>query len=88
MAKTKSGFTFEIDKDRLDDWELVESLVQMDEDDAKGYMDFVIGLLGADQYKALKDYLKKKEGRVRITSMRREMDEIFNSVDFDEVKKS
>lgn len=86
MAKTKSGFEFEIDKDRLDDWELVERMTSMDENDPKGYMQIVIDMLGADQYQALKDFLRVKEGRVRITSMKREMDEIFNHVDFSDAK--
>lgn len=86
MAKTKSGFEFEIDKDRLDDWELVERMTSMDENDPKGYMQIVIDMLGADQYQALKDFLRAKEGRVRITSMKREMDEIFNHVDFSDAK--
>lgn len=86
MAKTKSGFEFEIDKDRLDDWELVERMTSMDENDPKGYMQIVIDMLGADQYQALKDFLRAKEGRVRITAMKREMDEIFNHVDFSDAK--
>ncbi|MCZ2855904.1 hypothetical protein [uncultured Dubosiella sp.] len=86
MAKTKSGFEFKIDKDRLDDWELIERMANISDEDPKGYMTMMIDILGNDQYVALKEHLRTKEGRVRITSMRREMDEIFGDVDFAEVK--
>ena len=77
--KTKSGFEYEIDSEAVDDWELVEVLSESNPNSGE-YIQTVKTVLGADQYKGLKAYLKDKEGKVKITSMLREFEEIISSV--------
>lgn len=77
--KTKSGFEYEIDSEAVDDWELVEVLSASDPNSGE-YIQAVKTVLGADQYKGLKAHLKDKEGKVKITSMLREFEEIISLV--------
>lgn len=76
---TSSGFRFYLDEKVLDDWEAFEMLNKIDEGDSSAVIKVVPKLLGTKQYEGLKKFLKKKEGKVRVTSMVREIGEIFTS---------
>ena len=54
-------------------------LNKIDEGDISTIIKVAPKLLGTKQYENLKKFLKKKEGKVRVTSMVREIGEIFTS---------
>ena len=73
---TKSGFRYKIEKDALDDWELVEQISEMD--GLTGSVAVMKSLLGKEQYEQLKEHCRGPHGRVRATRMEEEMTEILN----------
>lgn len=76
---TKQGFRFRIDEATLDDWELVEMLSDMGNDDFLTIIPFAKKLLGLAQYNQLKKFCKdKKTNRVSATKMQETLFDIFN----------
>lgn len=85
----KNGFEVEIPDENLDDYELLEDLVELDEDD-ENYGKIVSvykRLLGKEQYKALKEHIRNESGRVACTEMMDTLREIFE-IQNGEVKNS
>ena len=76
---TSSGFRYKIDEEALDDWETLTLLKKVDDGDILAIIDVAPKFLGEKQYQNLQKFLKKKEGKVRTTSMIREIGEIFTS---------
>lgn len=76
---TSSGFRYKIDDEALDDWETLTLLKKVDDGDILAIIDAAPKFLGEKQYQNLQKFLKKKEGKVRTTSMIREIGEIFTS---------
>ena len=76
---TSSGFRYKIDDEALDDWETLTLLKKVDDGDILAIIDVAPKFLGEKQYQNLQKFLKKKEGKVRTTSMIREIGEIFTS---------
>ena len=76
---TSSGFKFSLKPDVLDDWHIVELLRKIDEGESQYIFDVAPLLLGTKQYEALQKFLQKREGKVKFTSMVREIGEIMNS---------
>lgn len=76
---TSSGFRYKIDDEALDDWETLTLLKKVDDGDILTIIDVAPKFLGEKQYQNLQKFLKKKEGKVRTTSMIREIGEIFTS---------
>lgn len=76
---TSSGFRYKIDDEALDDWETLTLLKKVDDGDILVIIDVAPKFLGEKQYQNLQKFLKKKEGKVRTTSMIREIGEIFTS---------
>lgn len=74
---TKSGFDYKIEKDALDDWELVEAISQMD--GPTGSVKFIQAFLGDKQYAALKEHCRNERGRVKASQMEKEVTEILNA---------
>lgn len=77
QGKTKSGFEFEVDKKRLDDYELLEDLVDMTDGKEGKIVSVINRLLGVEQKEKLKDHLRNQEGRVAASDMTREIMDIF-----------
>ncbi|MCK1227504.1 hypothetical protein [Streptococcus uberis] len=73
--KTKSGFEFKISKARLDNYELVEALGELEINPLK--LPSVLNLLLGDQVNKLKDHLRDKDGFVSTESIMNEVKEIF-----------
>lgn len=76
---TKSGFSFEIDEDTLNDAELLEELISLDKGDATKYPEVVKMILGEDQKKALYDHIRNEKGRVPLDKLSNEIIEIFQT---------
>ena len=84
-GKTKSGFKFKISKARLENYELIESLSEVDENPLL-LPKTVNLLLGKEQTGKLKDHLRDKDGLVPTDKLTNEIMEIFQSQD--ELKNS
>lgn len=67
---TKSGFNFEIAEETLDDYELLEALVEADKgDDNMAVFRAIDLILDAKQKTDLKEHLRKIHGRVPVSAM-------------------
>lgn len=76
--KTKVGFVVKINEELIDDWELIE-LIDGIEENPLAMIRVCKKLLGDKQYANLKNYLKRKEGMVKTSTMSDIIIEIFNS---------
>lgn len=73
---TKSGFDYNISKDRLNNYELAETLGELEDNPL--LMGKVVKLmLGSEQTKKLKDHLRTKDGFVPSDLMEAEITEIL-----------
>ena len=74
---TKSGFTFRVEKSALDDYELLEELTALDQGHLERVAPVIQKLLGQAQTEGLKEHCRNAQGRVTITAMKQELEEIF-----------
>ena len=77
-GKTKTGFKYEITGERLENYELIESLSEVDENPLL-LPKTVNLLLGKEQANKLKDHLRNDEGLVSTEKLTEELMDIFNS---------
>lgn len=77
-GKTSSGFRFEISKDVINDYELVENLGEL-EDNPLILGKIVRQILGKEQTSKLKDHIRNKNGIVPTDKMTKEIIEIFQN---------
>lgn len=75
---TSSGFEFEISEENVDDWDLIKALREIDKGNAQYVVDALPLLLGKDQAKKLEDHVRDKNGKVKITSIMKEFEEIMS----------
>ena len=77
-GKTKSGFSYELDKERLNNYELLEAIEELEENPL--ILSRVVNLLlGKEQTKKLKDHLRTENGIVPTEKMSEEITEIFQN---------
>lgn len=76
-GKTKSGFKFEIEEKRLENYELAEALAEVDNNPL--LMPRVVNLLLGKQAEDLKNHVRDEDGLVSSTQMGDEIAEIFQS---------
>ena len=77
-GKTKSGFSYELDKERLNNYELLEAIEELEENPL--VLSRVVNLLlGKEQTKKLKDQLRTENGIVSTEKMSEEITEIFQN---------
>ncbi|RDW21042.1 hypothetical protein CWR48_04310 [Oceanobacillus arenosus] len=84
-GKTKSGFEYKISKARLDNYELVEAIGDLDTNPL-AITKVVDLLLGKENKDSLKEHVRDDDGIVSVTSLSNELTEIFTS--HNETKKS
>ena len=84
-GKTQSGFKYEVSKKRLDNYELLEAIGDLD-DNPLVLTKVVKLLLGKEQTEKLKDHLRTDDGLVPTEKLSEEITEIFQSQS--ETKKS
>lgn len=78
-GKTKSGFEFEIEEEKLDDYELLELLMEADNGDNAALFKAIDFILSKEQKSALKEHLRKIHGRVPASAMIAEIMEIMET---------
>ena len=77
-GKTKSGFSYELDKERLNNYELLEAIEELEENPL--VLSRVVNLLlGKEQTKKLKDHLRTDNWIVPTEKMSEEITEIFQN---------
>ena len=79
-GKTSSGFEYELDEAALDDYELLEDLCELDEGNMAKTSSVLKRLIGAEQKERLKEHLRTETGRVPMSKMMAEIEEIFKNV--------
>lgn len=78
VGQTRSGFKYKFPKERLENYELVEQLSELEENPLA--LPKVINMvLGSDQAKKLKDHVRDEEGLVPAEKISAEIEEIFNN---------
>lgn len=75
-GKTKSGFEYELAADHLDDMEIIELFGEL-EDNGLLLPKILNKLLGKKQKEALYDHVRTKDGKVPITLIDKELEDIF-----------
>ena len=76
---TKSGFQFSVDKNCMNDIELVDSLADNSLDDAIRMSLVVRKILPAEQRKALYDHVRV-DGRVPVEAVAAAVEDIFTAI--------
>nr|DAZ16992.1 MAG TPA: hypothetical protein [Caudoviricetes sp.] len=76
-GETKTGFKFEIEEEVLDDYELLETLVDADNGNNMALFSVIDMVLGDEQKKALKEHLREIHGRVPASAMIAEIMDII-----------
>ena len=80
-GKTETGFEFEIQADAFDDYELIEDMAALSENNMTVLPRVLERLLGAGQTAALKEHCRDKEsGRIPFTAIDAEISRIFSKV--------
>lgn len=74
-GKTSSGFEYRIEREILDDWEILEKLSELDGVPSSIYT--MKAFLGEEQYKALKEHCRTESGRVSSSRIEEEMLQIL-----------
>lgn len=77
-GKTKTGFEFEIKKESLNNYELLENIAELEENPLF-ITSIVKQLLGKEQAQSLKEHVRNDEGIVEIDKMTEEVTEILNN---------
>ncbi|WP_170924849.1 hypothetical protein [Candidatus Enterococcus clewellii] len=77
-GKTKSGFNYEIQKERLENYELLEAIGESEEN-ASAMTKVVKLLLGKEQTNKLKDHVRTESGVVPIEKLSEEITDIFQN---------
>lgn len=76
---TKSGFTFEVNKEAFNNMELLDALNEMDKN-LLAVPHVCKMLLGENGKKALYDHLRLEDGRVPVDAVTEEIKDIFISI--------
>lgn len=79
-GKTESGFSFNIDQDALDDWEVVKILRRIDKGETALIVDAIEKILGEELESKLESFIRKRDGKVSASAMTKEFVEILNSI--------
>ncbi len=75
-GKTPTGFEYEIDKEALDDYEVLEKFGEM-EGNPSVISQIIDKLLGVEQKEELKEHVRSESGRVSAKRMGEELNHIF-----------
>lgn len=85
---TENGFEYVIDDGVKDDWEIIETLSELEGidintnpiDSFRLTIQLAVLVLGKEQYEKLKTFLKNKYGRINISVMNDEITNIFKNI--------
>jgi len=83
---TSSGFTYQVDKDAFDDMDIFDDLIVMEDPDAsKAQRLFATTkvfrrMIGDEQKQALDEFLRNRDGKIRISAYQKEIGELFSNL--------
>lgn len=77
-GKTKTGFMYQLQKERLNNYELLEAIGELD-DNPLVLSKVVNLLLGKEQTKKLKEHVRTEDGIVPTEKLSEEITEIFQN---------
>lgn len=80
QVTTSTGFSVLVDERITDDWELIELVAGMKENNPAAVIGLVNKLMGREGAAALKEHVRGEDGIVRTSDMMREVAEIFQGV--------
>lgn len=78
-GKTKTGFSFELDENVLDNMELVDALAEMQQDDPFS-LSIVVRMVMGPARDALYAHLRTPDGRVPVNALSQEIIDIFDAL--------
>lgn len=76
-GNTKTGFPFDISMERMENYEVVETIAEIDENPL--VLPRLLKLLLGDQVAALKDHVRGEDGMVPTQKLMDEVRDIFES---------
>ena len=77
IGTTKTGFSFDISMERMENYEVVETIAEIDENPL--VLPRLLKLLLGDQVAALKDHVRGEDGMVPTQKLMDEVRDIFES---------
>lgn len=77
-GKTKTGFSYQIDEESLNDYEMLELFADVDENPLVAPK-ILKSLLGEEQTKKIKDHVRTDKGRVPIEPLMAEITDILTN---------
>lgn len=78
-GETSTGFTYELPEDAFDDYELLEVLRKIDKGESGYIVDMIDMLFSKEQITALKEHIRKEDGKVSARALMQEVGEIFQN---------
>lgn len=78
-GKTDSGFEFTLEEEVLDNYELLETLAEIDKGNYGKLTEMTTLLLGEEQKDSLKEHVRNDKGKISIKKMMDEVSGIFKS---------
>lgn len=78
-GETSTGFTYELPEDAFDDYELLEVLRKIDKGESGYIVDMIDMLFSKEQITALKEHIRKENGKVSARALMQEVGEIFQN---------
>lgn len=78
-GETSTGFAYELPEDAFDDYELLEVLRKIDKGESGYIVDMIDMLFSKEQITALKEHIRKENGKVSARALMQEVGEIFQN---------
>ena len=75
------GYKFEVDTDLVDDVETLETIEEIQNGQPTKIIVFLKQILGEDAYKEMKAHYVKTQGRMRISTLNKVFEAIFEKFD-------
>ena len=78
-GETSTGFAYELPEDAFDDYEVLEVLRKIDKGESGYVVDMIDMLFSKEQITALKEHIRKENGKVSARALMQEVGEIFQN---------
>lgn len=78
-CKTSTGFVIELDKNVMNNMELVDALAEAENDNPVALSKACLLLLGKDKRQKLYDHLRQEDGRVPVDAVGAALTDIFKA---------
>ena len=79
--KTASGFETDVNEQIFDDMEILDLIADLEEGKVRAYRRLIDKLFPQEEKARLYDHLRTEDGRVPVSAMQAEIEEIFAQVE-------